>query len=145
MLRLRRLALLLLAALALGANAACTPPSQAVPGTRSARVLIVSIDGLRPDIALRANMPTLRRLLSEGSFTFFAETTDLAVTLPSHVSMLTGNPPEVHGVTWHDDREPRRPEVPTLFEVAHRAGYTTAMVSGKAKFRALALAGGLDW
>ena len=45
------------------------------------RVLVVSFDGLRPDVALRAEMPNLRGLMKRGSFTFWAQTTDVAITL----------------------------------------------------------------
>src|SRR5262252_2056340 len=56
------------------------------------RVLIISIDGLRPDLLLRAAMPRVRGLCSDGSYTFWAETTPEAYTLPCHISMLTGAP-----------------------------------------------------
>ena len=54
------------------------------------KVLLFSIDGLRPDVALRADAPSVRGLMREGAFTFWAQTTALSVTLPSHTSMLTG-------------------------------------------------------
>lgn len=98
------------------------------------RVLIISIDGLRPDLALRAYMPRLRTLCAHGSYTFWAETAAEAYTLPCHVSMLTGVPSEKHGVTWNDYIEDVWPNSPTLFELAHEAGFTTALVSGKMKF-----------
>lgn len=108
-------------------------------------VLILSVDGLRGDVALRANAPTLRVLLARGSFTMWAHTTDVAVTLPSHTSMLTGVPPEKHRVDWNDDRPGRFPAWPTLFELAHQAGYSTAMATGKSKFHAFQEPGALDW
>lgn len=111
------------------------------------RVLIVSIDGLRPDVALRADMPALRSLMARGSFTMYAATTDVAVTLPSHVSMLTGVTPAKHGITYNSDPKPgdlAAPLRPTLFEIAHRAGLTTAMAAGKGKFSVLAGPGTLD-
>jgi predicted AlkP superfamily pyrophosphatase or phosphodiesterase len=111
------------------------------------RVVIVSIDGLRPDVALRADMPALRSLMARGSFTMYAATTDVAVTLPSHVSMLTGVTPAKHGITYNSDPNPgdlNEPRWPTLFEVAHRAGLTTAMAAGKGKFSVLAGPGTLD-
>jgi predicted AlkP superfamily pyrophosphatase or phosphodiesterase len=109
------------------------------------RVLIISIDGLRPDLALRAQAPTLRKLCSEGSFTFWAETAPEAYTLPCHVSMLTGTSTEKHGVSWNEYIEQSYPNVPTLFEVAHRGGYSTAMVSGKMKFIVFTKPGTLDY
>jgi predicted AlkP superfamily pyrophosphatase or phosphodiesterase len=108
------------------------------------RVLIISIDGLRPDLLLRANTPRMRLLCAEGSFSFWAETTPEAYTLPCHVSMLTGAPAEKHGVTWNEYIEQSYPNVPTLFEVAKRAGFTTAMATGKMKFIVFTRPGALD-
>jgi hypothetical protein len=109
------------------------------------RVLIISIDGLRPDLALRAQTPTLRKLCSDGSYTFWAETTPEAYTLPCHVSMLTGASTEKHGVSWNEYIEQSYSNVPTLFEVAHQAGYATAMASGKMKFIVFTKPGTLDY
>ena len=90
------------------------------------RVMIISIDGLRPDLLLRGEMPRVRGLCKSGSFSFWAETTPEAYTLPCHVSMLTGTPSERHGVTWNEYIEQSYPNVPTLFEVAKQAGFATA-------------------
>lgn len=132
----------LLAALTLAAPAGAAPTPPQV-----ARLLVVSVDGLRPDVLLRADAPVLRGLMERGSFTMWAATTELAVTLPSHASMLTGVTPERHGVTWNGDFPagvPTYPKRPTLFEVAKRAGLTTAMAAGKSKFAALARPRSLD-
>jgi predicted AlkP superfamily pyrophosphatase or phosphodiesterase len=112
------------------------------------RALIISIDGLRPDVLLRANAPVLRGLMSRGSYTMWAKTTAVAVTLPSHVSMLTGVPPSVHGIEWNSDIPLKTPVYsarPTLFELAKRAGFSTGMAAGKSKFSALNKSGTLDW
>jgi hypothetical protein len=100
------------------------------------RVLIVSIDGLRPDVALRADMPNLRRLMNDGSFTFLATTTPAAVTLPSHTSMLTGVTIERHGISGNDDEAASNEKllVPTIFDLAKAAGVSSGMASGKSKF-----------
>lgn len=114
----------------------------------ASRVLIISIDGLRPDVALRADMPHLRSLIARGSFTFWANTTDVAITLPSHTSMLTGVTPEKHGIHYNDDKPENKPEhplVPTLFDLAKKQGHTTACCAGKSKFRAFETPGALDW
>jgi hypothetical protein len=98
-------------------------------------VVIVSVDGLRPDVALRADMPTLRSLLAHGTYTFWASTTDVAITLPSHVSMLTGVNPDRHKIYWNDNRgTPDMITYPTLFDRAHAKGLTTALVATKLKF-----------
>jgi len=124
------------------ASAGATP-HRPIPAL--SHVLILTVDGLRGDVALRANAPTLRALLARGSFTMWARTTDLAVTLPSHTSMLTGVTPEKHGVDWNDDQPGRFPAWPTLFELARQAGYSTAMAAGKSKFHAFQEPGALDW
>lgn len=100
-------------------------------------VCIISIDGLRPDRALLANMPNLRGLIDHGAYSFWAKTTPNAITLPSHVSMLTGVSPRKHGVEWNRDlpfSEAVYPNVPTIFELARRVGYSTAVIAGKSKF-----------
>jgi len=110
--------------------------------------MIVSFDGLRPDVALRADMPHVRSLMARGSFTFWAQTTDVAITLPSHTSMLTGVTPEKHGIHWNSDDPKFRPEfpnVPTLFELARKEGRTTAVAAGKSKFRVFDRPGALNW
>jgi predicted AlkP superfamily pyrophosphatase or phosphodiesterase len=112
------------------------------------KVLIISVDGLRPDLALRADTPNIHALVNVGSFSFWATTTAESVTLPSHTSMLTGVPPVKHGIQWNSDLpliHPVYPVFPTLFELAKQAGYTTAMVAGKSKFINLAKPGTLDW
>jgi len=107
------------------------------PDPAVSRVLIISIDGLRPDVLLRADTPRMHALMDRGSFTMWARTTPASITLPSHVSMLTGVVPEVHAILWNSDlplSEPVFPASPTLFELARKAGYTTAISAGKSKF-----------
>jgi predicted AlkP superfamily pyrophosphatase or phosphodiesterase len=138
---------------ALPVKPATRPVTPAVtrPATRAtgdSRVLIITVDGLRPDLALLTDMPKLRGLLKEGTYTFWARTTELGITLPSHTSMLTGVTPARHGITWNDDdgndQGVRYPNYPTLFELAKKAGYTTALVGAKSKFNALTKPGTLD-
>jgi predicted AlkP superfamily pyrophosphatase or phosphodiesterase len=122
------------------------PTTRPVPEIK--RVTIISIDGLRPDVLLRADAPNLRDMCRNGAFTFWARTTAQSITLPSHVSMLTGVVPETHAILWNSDlpfSEPVYPSVPTIFELAHREGYTTAMVAGKSKFTVLNKPGTIDW
>lgn len=110
-------------------------------------LVVVSIDGMRPDVLLRAKAPNIRDLTQHGSFTFWAESTDMAITLPTHVSMFTGVAPAKHNVLWNDDREvePSMLAVPTLFDLAKKAGYSNAMVVGKHKLCIMAKPGVVDW
>ncbi len=119
-----------------------------LPKPSDRKVLIVSIDGLRPDVALRAEMPTLRALMKDGVFTFWAQSTAVSVTLPSHVSMLTGVTPARHEIAWNKDlpfSKPVYPKYPTVFEYAKAAGYTTALSAGKSKFAHLLKPKTVDW
>ncbi|MFT3782322.1 MAG: ectonucleotide pyrophosphatase/phosphodiesterase [Nibricoccus sp.] len=121
-------------------------PQRPIPAVQ--HVLVISIDGLRPDRALLADMPNLRSMLKNGAYTFWAKTTAVSITLPSHTSMLTGVTPNKHGIEWNRDlpfKEPVYPNVPTLFEMASKAGYSAAMVAGKSKFSALAKPGTVNW
>jgi predicted AlkP superfamily pyrophosphatase or phosphodiesterase len=138
---------------------ACAKPSYVIadPGPpapqdwSSARltphVLLVSIDGLRPDAIDRFAAPTLQRLVREGSYTLKATTTMPSKTLPSHTSMLTGQPPERHGVLWNNvvTAEADLVAFPTVFGVARSHGYRTAAFFSKAKFQPLQQPGSLDY
>src|SRR5690242_12951225 len=117
------------------------PALAAKPTTRPVdaveRVVVISVDGLRPDLLARAYTPNLHALMQSGSYTFWARTTAASVTLPSHVSMLTGVTPARHEIDWNRDLPLSKPVYPkgsTLFDLAHRNGYSTAMIAGKSKF-----------
>lgn len=110
-------------------------------------VVLVSIDGLRPDAIERFEAPTLQRLLREGSYSLSARTVMPSTTLPSHTSMLSGEPPEEHHVTWNNvtSAGSRVMELPTVFSVARAHGYRTAAFFSKAKFGTLQRPGTLDY
>jgi len=112
------------------------------------RVLVISIDGMRPDLLLLGDTPVVHDLIKTGSYSMWAQTTAVAITLPSHVSMLTGVRPNAHGIDWNRDlplNERVYPAVPTYFELAKLAGYSTAMVAGKDKLSVLNKPGTIDW
>lgn len=100
------------------------------------RVVVISIDGLRPDAIDYAPMPTLQGLIAQGAYTYAAQTVMPSVTLPAHASMLTGLCPSAHGVTWNDYLpENGYAQGTDLFDLAHAAGMKTVMVVGKLKLR----------
>jgi arylsulfatase A-like enzyme len=137
--------------------AACAPaarlrsapaPSAAAAGPARARsVVIVSVDGLRPDAIARFRPGVMQELMRGGRWSLDARTILPSKTLPSHTSMLTGVPPDRHGITWNDDAVVGRGlvPVPTVFAVARRHGLHTAAFFGKAKFRHLMVPGTLDY
>jgi predicted AlkP superfamily pyrophosphatase or phosphodiesterase len=110
-------------------------------------VVLVSVDGLRPDAIAPSETPMLSRLIREGSYTLFAATILPSKTLPSHTSMLTGQPPDVHGVSWNTNvgLKRRNVQVPTVFEVLRDQGYVTAAFFSKSKFASLQRPGSLDY
>ncbi|MGH7449160.1 MAG: alkaline phosphatase family protein, partial [Longimicrobiales bacterium] len=112
-------------------------------GGRTDHVIVVSIDGLRPDAIERFDAATLMRLMAEGAWSLEATTILPSITLPSHTSMLTGVEPEVHGVTWNSELMDIHGHVatPTIFAVAKQAGLRTAAFFSKAKFAHLAVPG----
>ena len=122
-----------------------TPPAPAA--ALSQNVLVVSIDGLRPDAIATFNAPTLGKLIAEGSYSLVARTIMPSKTLPSHTSMLTGEPPDDHGVLWNNavNDAPGTLEIPTVFSEARSRGYQTAAFFSKAKFSHLQRPGTLDY
>jgi hypothetical protein len=149
----------ILASVALVLGVAACPGKQTPPRSRScqglaeapqdlgraAHVLIVSIDGLHPDLIDARETPTLHRLVHEGAYSLSSRTVSPSLTLPAHASMVTGVAPELHGVLWNE-YEPGRgpPRVPTIFSIARAAGFKTALVAGKEKLLQLGGPGSLD-
>lgn len=113
-------------------------PTRPIPAIE--HVLVIGIDGLRPDRLLLADTPTMHDMIRNGAYTFWARTTYMAVTLPSFTSMMTGVNPRKHMIEWDRDlpfATQVYPKVPTIFEMASKVGYVTAMTAGKSKFVAL--------
>jgi len=148
-------AMLIVAALSANACSARYVRSEPVSAMRPAashvglsrNVLVVSVDGLRPDAIGKYAAPALQRLMREGSYTLSATTIHPSKTLPSHTSMLTGQPPERHGVLWNNvaTADADSIELPNIFSVARAQGFSTAAFFSKAKFQPLQLPGTLDY
>src|SRR2546428_854263 len=75
-----------------------------IQAQRPARALLmISIDGLRPDYVLKAGehglkIPHLRRILQEGAHATGVRGVLPTVTYPSHTTLLTGVWPAKHGI-----------------------------------------------
>lgn len=111
-------------------------------------VIVISVDGLRPDAIARFAPVTIRRLAREGATSLVAQTIVPSLTLPSHTSMLTGTGPDVHGITWNTDLTIVRGQdlpVPTIFGVARGYGMRTAAFFSKSKFHHLEHLESLDY
>ena len=112
---------------------------------RHALLILVSIDGLKPEAILEAEsrglkVPNLRALLSEGTYATGVRGVLPTVTYPSHMTLLTGASPARHGILsnttfdplnrnakgWYWYAEDGRAE--TLWDAAAAAHLTTASV-----------------
>lgn len=90
-------------------------------------VLVISLDTTRPDHlgaygATDSPTPNLDRLAAEGTVFEGARTT-APWTLPSHMSLFTGLPPELHGVRYDWHRLP--PDRRMMGQVFRQAGFRT--------------------
>ncbi len=110
--------------------------SRPMRGRVTDHVLVISIDGLRPDAIAKYHAKTLERLMAQGRYSLTAQTISISNTLPSHTSMLTGVDADQHKITWNKDRSGQfgHVEVPTVFGLARAAGFTTAAFYSKSKF-----------
>ena len=114
-------------------------PNSAGQSPLARHVIIVSVDGLRPDALLQAETMNLKGLWKGGAYSWRAQTVFPSLTLPAHASMISGVTIEKHGVTWNNwDPAKGYISVPTVFSIAHQAGLTTAVVVGKLKILTLA-------
>jgi predicted AlkP superfamily pyrophosphatase or phosphodiesterase len=121
------------------------PRGTAQDARRVPLLVMISIDGLRPDYitaadAHGAKVPNLRRLLKEGSYAEGVEGVVPTVTYPSHTTLVTGVWPAKHGILANSVFDPLQKNyqgwywyaedirVPTLWDVAANAGRTTASI-----------------
>jgi arylsulfatase A-like enzyme len=110
-------------------------------------VIVISIDGLRPDAIGKFRATTIQRLMRGGSYSLNARTIMPSRTLPSHTSMLTGEEPDAHGITWNRNEtdDHGHVAVPTVFAQARQHGLRTAAFFSKGKFNHLDVPNTLDY
>ncbi len=116
------------------------PPGPAL----AKRVVLVSVDGLRPDAIEKAGATNLKKLIERGAYCPTAETIRPSITLPSHTSMVTGLDFSRHGVVWNNYR-PGHIDHPTVFSVVTKSGGQTAILFSKDKFHYLADPDDVHW
>lgn len=93
------------------------------------KVILISIDGMRPDGLQQCGNPFVQELIHRGSYTLAGSSVDPSVTLPCHMSIFHSVTPERHGVTTNTYTPMVRP-VNGLFEQISNAGGTSAMYYG---------------
>lgn len=79
--------------------------------SRNVPVVLISIDGLKPDYITEADkhnlkIPNLRKMLAEGSHAKAVTGILPTVTYPSHTTMLTGVAPNKHGIIYNSPFDP---------------------------------------
>ncbi|MGA2339940.1 MAG: alkaline phosphatase family protein, partial [Terracidiphilus sp.] len=114
-------------------------------GAHAAPVLMISIDGLKPEYITEADVhgmkiPYLRTLLAKGTYADGVVGIWPTITYPSHTTLITGVWPVEHGIYNNHEFDPFQQyfeawnwyaseiRAPTLWEVAHHAGLRTASV-----------------
>ena len=134
--------------------------SQANASPQIQHVILISVDGLRPEAILPPLVdlhPALKQF-TQGAWTAQARCDpDISVTLPNHADMITGRltageqghgwvgntdpPSRAMGGTLHAKREKY---IYSIFDVAHDAGLQTALIAGKWKFALFEQSYGVD-
>jgi predicted AlkP superfamily pyrophosphatase or phosphodiesterase len=122
--------------------AGCATPPPEPPG-----VMVIIIDGLRPDKLELAHTPFLDELQSGGAFTPRARSVMPTMTRANFVTISTGMPTDRHGVVggvyrdeYYNEQRSDKPTyreaqkqvpVPTIFEILDEHGKRSAMFAMK--------------
>ncbi len=121
------------------------PVSRAQEKAPAPLLLVISVDGLRPDYVTAADahgskIPNLRRFLKDGTYAEGVQGIIPTVTYPSHTTLVTGVWPAKHGILANTTFDPLQKNeqgwywytqdirVPTLWDAAAQAGRTTASI-----------------
>lgn len=107
-------------------NAPETAPSDERPGARL-NVVLITIDTLRADRLGKGFTPAIDGLAARGA-SFSGVRATVPLTLPSHVSLMTGTIPPVHGVRENGVVFDRK--TPALATIFKGAGYRTGAFVG---------------
>lgn len=117
----------------------CLLSVSAVAQTKSKHVILITIDGMRPDMVTDSTMPspTLKMMRSKGTFVHKIKGIVPTATYPSHTTIITGVRPDKHRIfynapfarnkqstvsNWYADSI----KSPTIWEVASKNGLTVS-------------------
>jgi len=95
------------------------------------KVLVIGLDGVRPDIMAETNTPNIDALIAVGAFSDRVTTKAQTISGPGWSSMLTGVWPEKHGVVSNDltpNHYATYPDFLTRLELIDREYKTFAVV-----------------
>jgi hypothetical protein len=120
------------------------PTFAALDDFKPSHVVVISLDGARPDAILQAETPNIQALAARGATSWTAQTVFPPATIPGHASMLTGLDVSEHGVDWNDSSAAII-ETSTFLLKTQAAGYRVAMVVGKEKFSQFRQSDAIDY
>ena len=95
----------------------------------SQKVILISVDGMRPDGFLACGHPFIQQMMDRAYYTLDGKTVLPSVTLPCHMSLFHSVPPQRHGITTNLYLPMARP-ISGLFEQLRSAKRTCAMYYG---------------
>ena len=108
------------------------------------KVILISIDGMRPDGFQQCGNPYVSDILQQGRYTLSGQSVYPTWTFPVHYSVFHGISPERHGITENYYRKPRE-YVNGLMEHLKANGKTTAMFYGWETIRQVAGSSAVDY
>lgn len=114
-------------------SCASVPSEKIVSGKLAIEhIVLISIDGLRPDAINMDNASNLYQLTQTGLYYPKASTIQRSVTLPGHISLLTGLDSKQHHIT-ENNLLPGYLDFPTILQIVKSQGHKTAALYAKTK------------
>jgi predicted AlkP superfamily pyrophosphatase or phosphodiesterase len=108
------------------------------------KLLLIILDGCRPDALQQADTPNIDSLWQNGAYTWKGQSVMPSVTLPAHTTMFRGISPAKHGVGADNVYVPSASVYPSFVEAAKLAQLRTAMFYSWEQLRDLSSPGSLD-
>lgn len=108
------------------------------------KVILISIDGMRPDGMKSCGNPYVARLEETCTYTYTGQSMNPSVTFPCHFSMTHSVTPQRHGILTNTYVPQVRPVV-GIFEKIKNAGGVSAMFYGWEQLRDIASPGALKF
>ena len=93
------------------------------------KVILISIDGMRPDGLKKCGNPYVKELEKKCTYTYLGQSMNPSVTFPCHFSMAHSVAPERHGILTNTYVPQVRP-VEGIFEKIKNAGVSRQCFTG---------------
>ena len=108
------------------------------------KVILISVDGMRPDGFLTCGNPYAEELQRISAHTLSAVAVFPSLTLPCHMSLFHGVTPQRHGVTTNTFT-PCASAVDGIFEAVKKSGRRSSMHYGWEPLRDLSVPSSIQW